>query len=173
MILDAGNIKLRAFQASDATTLVRLCNNKKIWENVRDHFPHPYTLKDARAFIKIATSKNPQETFAIDYEENLVGGIGIHPQADVYSLTAEIGYWVGEPYWRKGIASEAVKLITGYGFEKLGLHKIYAGCFEFNVASQKVLLKAGMHKEAVLRKSVFKNGVICDEIRYAIFKVED
>lgn len=170
MDLAEGNIRLRAFVEEDASALVPLCNNKNIWKNVRDALPHPYTLKDARAFIKIAISKNPREIFAITCNDHLAGCIGIHPQDDVYRLTAEIGYWIGEPYWGQGIATRAVKLITGYGFETFGLVKIFAGCFEFNSASQSVLLNAGFSREAVLRKAVYKNNKIWDEIRYAIFK---
>ncbi len=166
------SIKLRSFRQNDASTLVTLCNNKKIWDNVRDYFPHPYTKQDAMDFIKSATAKRPQEIFAIEYENQLVGCIGVHPQTDVYRLSAEIGYWIGEPFWGMGIATRAIRLVVTYAFNTLGVLKIYAGCFDFNLASQKVLLKAGFQEEATLKKAVFKNEVLCNEIRYAIFKPE-
>ncbi|HMB61671.1 MAG TPA: GNAT family protein [Eudoraea sp.] len=173
MDLIEGNITLRGFREEDATSLVPLCNNRNIWKNVRDAFPHPYTLKDARAFIKTATSSTPREIFAVTFDDQLVGCIGIHPQDDVYRFTAEVGYWIGEPFWGLGIATRALRLVVSYGFEKLGVMRIFAGCFDFNAASQKVLLKAGFSKEAILKKTVFKNQQFCDEIRYAILKEDD
>ena len=170
MTLVGDKIELRAFQEEDAVSLVTLCNNKNIWNNVRDTFPHPYGEKEAKEFIKIATAKDPQEIFAIVNHNQLVGCIGIHPQADVYRHSAEIGYWIGEPYWGSGMATRAVKLIIDYGFNTLNLVRIYAGCFDFNLASQKVLLKAGFQQEAVHKKAVLKNEKLCDEIRYAIFR---
>ncbi|MEX0289447.1 MAG: GNAT family N-acetyltransferase [Flavobacteriaceae bacterium] len=170
MVLTKGELLLRAFRDQDKATLTLLCNNLNIWKNVRDALPHPYTEKNAEEFIDFATSKDPQEVFAITHKETLVGCIGIHPQTDVYRFTAEIGYWIGEPYWGKGFATQALNLIIDYGFESLKMTKLYAGCFSFNQASQKVLLNAGFTKEAVLQKAVFKNEEFHDEIRYAIFK---
>jgi len=161
---------LRPFSEEDVEDLVRLCNNINIWRNVRDALPHPYKIRDAKNFVKVATSKDPMEIFAITKNNELAGCIGIHPQEDVYRYSAEIGYWIGEPYWGMGIATTALQLIINYGFESLGLVKLYAGCFSFNLASQKVLLKTGFKKEAVLKKAVFKNEAFYDEIRYAIFK---
>jgi RimJ/RimL family protein N-acetyltransferase len=95
--LISGSLKLRSFDAEDTPILVALCNNKKIWDNVRDYFPHPYTQKNAKEFIGLATSKIPQEIFAIEFDGKLAGCISVHPQNDVYRLSAEIGYWIGEP----------------------------------------------------------------------------
>lgn len=169
MELVKADIKLRTFSEEDAADLVRLCNNINIWRNVRDALPHPYKRSDAQKFISTATSKDPQEIFAITKKDELVGCIGIHPQEDVYRFSAEIGYWIGQPYWGQGIATTALQLIIKYGFNSLGVIKLYAGCFSFNTASQKVLLKTGFKKEALLKKAVFKNGAFHDEIRYAIF----
>ena len=135
--------------------------------------PHPYTRKNATEFIVSTENEDPQMTFAIEYQDQFVGCIGIHPQKDVYRLSAEIGYWIGEPYWGKGIATEAIGQIVDYGLKELGLIRIYAGCFDFNKASQKVLLKAGFHQEAILKKAVIKNQKICDEIRYAYILSDD
>lgn len=165
-----GDVQLRSFSKEDATDLVSLCNNINIWRNVRDALPHPYKLSDAQSFIQLASSKTPQEIFAIDKQNELVGCIGIHPQEDVYRFSAEIGYWIGEPYWGQGIATNALQIIINYGFKILGMEKLYAGCFEFNQASQKVLVKAGLRREAILKKAVFKNEAFHDEIRYAIFR---
>ena len=167
------DIRLRVFSKEDTNDLVRLCDNLNIWRNVRDALPHPYKLSDAHSFIQLATSKTPQEIFAITKKNMLVGCIGIHPKEDVYRFSAEIGYWIGEPYWGQGLATAALKLIINYGFETLGMTKLYAGCFEFNKASQKVLVKAGFRREAILKKAVFKNEAFYDEIRYAIFKDDE
>ncbi len=110
--------------------------------------------------------ENPKQTFAIEYSGQLCGGVGLIIQEDVYRKSAEIGYWVGEPYWGKGIASEAVTQLTEYGFNELNLLRIYAGVFDFNVGSMKVLEKNGFVKEGVFKNAVIKNGRICDEHRY-------
>ena len=101
-------------------------------------------------------------------EGEIIGSIGLVLQSDVYKLTAEIGYWIGEPYWGKGITTKAVQLITEYGFNELGLVRIYTGVFDFNKASQKVLEKAGFKLESIFEKSVVKNNKICDEYRYGL-----
>ena len=164
------NIVLRLLQDDDAGTIASLCNNKKIWDNVRDKLPYPYTVDDAVEFINICRNEDPKQTFVIEYKGEIAGIIGLVKQSDVYRLTAEVGYWIGEPYWGRGIATEAVKLIVKYGFEKLDLVRIYTGVFDFNKASQRVLEKAGFKLEAVFKNSVIKNNKIYDEYRYCILK---
>ena len=167
MILKNGNIVLRNFQITDKVRIAQLCNNKKIWDNVRDFLPFPYTEDDAEEFIEICCEENPQLTFVIEFENKLSGVIGLIQQSDVYRLTAEVGYWIGESYWGKGIATKALNLISNYGFNELKLVRIYSGVFDFNKASQRVMEKAGYSHEGVFRKSVFKNNNILDEYRYA------
>jgi [ribosomal protein S5]-alanine N-acetyltransferase len=168
-LIDNG-LEIRAFKDSDSKRLAELCNNKKIWDNVRDYLPFPYTDKNAEEFIKHCQGENPQETFAIDYKGEIVGCIGLVKQTDVYKLTAEIGYWIGEPYWGLGITTNAVRLVTDYGLNQLELVRIYTGVFDFNKASQRVLEKAGFKLECVFEKSVYKNEKICDEYRYCLIK---
>lgn len=163
-------ITLRGFRSEDKTRMAELLNNKKIWDNVRDYLPHPYKVQDAEAFISICQQENPASTFAIEYQGAFVGVIGLVKQTDVHRLTAEIGYWVGEPYWGKGIAQKAVKKIVEYGFAELGLVRIHAGIFDFNKASQRVLEKCGFQLEGIFRKASIKNGVISDDYRYSIVK---
>ncbi len=158
--------QLRPLQPNYKIQLAQLANNKKIYDNLRDHFPFPYKEGHAEAFIKAAREENPKQRFGIVYKASLYGAIGLGIQQDVYRKTAEIGYWIGEPYWRKGIATKAVALITAYGFSELHLVRIYAGVFDFNIASMKVLEKNGFQKEGIFRNAVFKNGRICDEHRY-------
>jgi len=169
-MLQYKNIILRSLTDDDATALAQLANNKKIYDNVRDALPHPYTLDDAIFFINLTKQENPQVSFAIEYEGVFCGMIGLIPQKDVYRLTAEIGYWLGEPFWGKGIITKAAAMVTEYGFNELGLIRIHTGIFEHNLASMKVLEKNGYKKECVFEKSVIKNGKILDEHRYAKLK---
>ncbi len=160
-------VRLRKLKPSDSAQLAQLANNKKIWDNVRDYFPHPYSEKDAEAFLK-SQDEEIQQNFAIEYKGEFCGIIGLILQKDVYRKSAEIGYWLGEPFWNKGIATEAVGQTVNYGFQNLKLIRIFAGAFEFNGASMKVLEKNGFKKEGISKKAVFKNGGIWDEHRYAI-----
>lgn len=170
MLLQKENVSIRPFKKSDVPRLAELANNKKIFDNLRDGFPHPYTLADAEKFIEIFQDQKPVHVFAIEYKGEYAGNIGLHVGEDVYRKSAEIGYFLGEPYWNKGIMTKAVKLIVEYGFKHLDIVRIYTGIFDYNHASQKVLEKCGFTKEAVFKKAIYKNGKICDEIRYAIVK---
>ena len=169
-MFNAGDITLRKLGGADIPGLARLANNKKIWANVRDIFPYPYGEKDAGNFISSIKNEDPQVTFGIEYEGALCGVSGLVLQTDVYRKTAEIGYWIGEPYWGKGIATAAVKWLVEYGFETLHLIRIQTGVFEHNIASMRVLEKNGFIKEAICRKSIYKDGKILDEHRYSITK---
>ena len=161
-------ISLRKLVTADSKPLSRLANNKKIWDGVRDHFPYPYTPDDARDFIQRKADEVPACTFAIiNHEGKLCGVISLVPQEDVYRMSAEIGYWIGEPFWGQGLATQAISLMTQYGFEELQLERIFAAVFDFNLASMRALEKNGYQKEGVFRNAVIKNDQICDEHRYA------
>ena len=166
-MLKEGNIILRPLCDSDANILAQLANNRKIWDNVRDFLPSPYGVDDANNFIKLTQQENPQTTFAIEYDKEFCGVIGLVGQSDVYKRTAEIGYWIGEPFWNKGIATVAVKLVTDYGFNQLDFIRIHTGVFEYNIGSMKVLTKNGYSKDGVFKKSILKNGQIFDEHRFS------
>lgn len=163
-------IRLRRLTLTDKKVIAKLCNNKKIWNNLTDRIPFPYLEKDAEEFIHITLKEVPQHTFGIIYKGDLVGVIGLIRQKDVYRLSAELGYWIGEPYWGLGIATQAVRLIKDYAFERLGLIRLFSAVFDFNKASQRVLEKAGFKLDCILEKAVIKNEVICDEYRYSIIK---
>ena len=169
-MLQENDILLRSLSGSDKYELARLANNKKIWDNVRDYFPFPYTESHAENFIMSVKSENPQVTFAIDYQRKLAGVIGLVPQNDVYKKTAEIGYWIGEEFWGKGIATTATKLITQYGLCQLDFARLHTGVFDYNIASMKVLKKCGYKKDGIFEKAVFKNGKLWDEHRYSKIK---
>mgnify|MGYP000856639104 FL=1 len=162
-----GIVTIRRFKRSDKVRMAEIANNEKVAANLRDAFPSPYTLEDAQKFISMCLRQEPYEVFAIEFEGEYVGNIGLHRQSDVYRKTAELGYFIGEPYWHRGITPRAVNLICEYGFRELDIIKIFSGVFSFNTPSQRVLEKCGFKLEAVLRAAVIKNGKICDEYRYA------
>ncbi len=159
-------VKLRKLETSDTKEVAILMNNKKIWDNLRNHIPFPYTETDAENFIELVKDDNSQKTFAIEYNNKFCGIISLILLTDIYDNSAELGYWVGEPFWNKGITSETVKQISDYGFNKLKLRRIFANVFEFNIASMKVLEKNGYLKEGILIKAVLKNKKVLDEHRY-------
>lgn len=161
-------LKLRPFAESDARILASICNNKNIWDNLRDYIPFPYTEENALDFIRMCKNEKPQFTFAIEFKGELVGTIGLVGQQDIYRLSAELGYWIGESYWGEGIATRAVRMIVEYGFSTLGLLRIFAGVFDFNKPSQRVLEKSGFKLEGIAEKSVIKNNRICDEYKYSL-----
>lgn len=173
IVLEENAVRLRPFRMDDAGALAALANNKKIWDNVRDSLPYPYSRRDAEYFINLQRKEKIPATFAIEYNGNIAGVIGLVRQSDVYRLTAELGYWLGEPFWNKGICTKAVALIVRYGFEKIGLQRIYANVFDFNKASQRVLEKAGFELECISKKAAVKNGVICSEYKYSIIAGDD
>lgn len=161
-------LRIRAFTSEDVTNLARIANSIKISDNLRDGFPNPYTEEDARRFIDKACLDDPISIFAIEWKGQHVGNIGLHPLDDIYSKTAELGYFVGEEFWGNGIATQAVNLIVEYGFNTMELNRIEAGIFEHNTASMHVLEKNGFQKEGVARKVAVKNDVVIDEHRYAL-----
>lgn len=171
-MLQKDNLILRPFRSSDIKEFTVLANNKKIWDNIRNRMPHPYKESDAKVFFDRVTSPEVITVLGIEWNGQLVGATGLHPEdeGDVYAGTAELGYWIGEPFWGKGIATKAVELIIKYGFEQLGYRRIYAGTYAFNTGSMKVLEKNGFEKEGVFKKAVMKNGIIWDEHRFGLVK---
>jgi RimJ/RimL family protein N-acetyltransferase len=167
IIAQAGEVVIRQLKESDIPEMAEYANNEKISINLRDAFPHPYTLRDAQFFFDHVRNHPSMKIFAIEFQGRYAGNIGLVPGSDVYRSSAEIGYFIGEPFWNRGIMTQAVNLVTSYAFNDLGLIRVHAGIFEYNRASQRVLEKCGYEKEGVFRCSVIKNGVVYDEIRYA------
>jgi [ribosomal protein S5]-alanine N-acetyltransferase len=168
--LHLGKVSLRKLDLSDKEKIASMANNKNVWDNLTDIMPHPYSEEDAVSFIRMATSSKSNHIFGIEYDGELCGVIGLHSQPDVFRLSAEIGYWLGEDYWHKGIAVYAVRIAVKYGFETLGLERIFASVYDFNTASRRVLEKSGFTFEGRSRKSVIKNNVILDDLRYSIIR---
>jgi RimJ/RimL family protein N-acetyltransferase len=158
--------EIRPWRPSDAQSIARHADNRKIWLNLRDIFPHPYTTADAEAFIRRSLSQEPETHFAIAVDGQAVGGIGLTLQGDVERMSAEIGYWLGEEHWGHGIATEAVAAVTRHAVERFGLTRIFALPFAWNPASCRVLEKAGYVLEGRLRRSAVKDGRIVDQLLY-------
>ena len=170
MKIELGEFCIRSYKLSDKEALVKYANNYNISKLLRDQFPYPYTEADAETWIMHACNQFPETNFVIANDKEMFGAIGINPQDDVNRFSAEIGYWIGEPFWGKGIATRALKAFTKFAFGKFGLNRIFANVFEGNIASEKVLLKAGYTKEATLKKAVLKEEKFLDQYIYARLK---
>ena len=165
-------ISVRKWQAGDEEELATQANNIKIFNNVLDQFPNPYTLEEAERWIKYSSGITPPEHMAVIVDGKIAGGIGTKRKEDVYRKTMEIGYFLGETYWGKGIMTLAVKQFVDYMFKTFDINRIIAPIFDFNIASQRVVEKVGFRKEAVMVKSVIKNNVFRNEIIYALLREE-
>lgn len=163
-------ISLRPWHTSDLDALVALANNKNIAQYMADVFPHPYTPENGKTFIDFANSKNNSCIFAIIVNHEIIGSIGLHIQTDILKKNAEIGYWLAEEYWGKGIMPEAINQMVAYGFNNLDIVRIFARIYGTNKASQKVIEKANFKLEGKFEKTIFKNNEFLDELIYAIRK---
>jgi ribosomal-protein-alanine N-acetyltransferase len=160
--------KIRSWHERDIESLQRYADNRKIWLNLRDIFPHPYSLEDARSWIELAAIEKPECSFAIAARQEAIGGIGLTFGKDVHSHTAELGYWLGEPFWGKGIMSGAVSSFVSYVFHTYPISRIFAEPFATNLASRQVLEKAGFSLEGIMQKNVIKDGIVHDQALYAM-----
>lgn len=167
MQLTLKQCEVRSWQTADADSLAFHANNRKVWINLRDAFPHPYTIADARAFIRAALDQKPQTRFAIAVGGQAVGGIGFGLHTDVERVSAEIGFWLGETFWGRGITTEALRAVTGYAVREHSLTRVYAVPFEWNHASFRVLEKVGYVVEGRMHRSAIKDGKIIDQLLYA------
>jgi [ribosomal protein S5]-alanine N-acetyltransferase len=167
MRLQLKTCEVRSWRLSDADSIARHANNFKVWINLRDAFPHPYAKRDAREYIRTVLQREPETNFTIVADGEAAGSVGYVIHADVERVSAEIGYWLAEPYWGRGIATEALAAVTRHAVEAHGLTRIYAVPFAWNAASCRVLEKAGYVLEARLRNSAVKNGQLIDQMQYA------
>lgn len=164
-------VNLRPWQKKDRFVLAELANNIRIWNNVRDRLPHPYTIRHASAFIKYCSKQDPPYVLAVEVDGQLAGCIGLELQDDISRISAELGYWIGESYWGRGVATEAVKQMLKYTFKAYPvLSRIYAKVFEYNIASMKVLERSGFHLESIQERSAIKNNKIIDEHIWVKFR---
>ena len=162
------NVNFREWRHSDKPSLLKYANNKKIFDNMRDMFPHPYTSEAADSYLTRVTQDSPPKVFAIEVNGEVVGSVGVFQKEDVERLNAEVGYWVAEEYWGKGIATKALNYIIDYGFNTFPVTRIFAIPFPHNLASRKVIEKNGMTLEAVIKDCLIKNEQIMDMQIYAI-----
>ncbi|MCH7549814.1 MAG: GNAT family N-acetyltransferase [Candidatus Krumholzibacteriota bacterium] len=166
-VLELSSCTVRDWKRGDEPSIVRHANNRNVWLGLRDIFPHPYTTSDARSWVRTAMRVLYGQVFAIEVGGFAVGGIDLRPDTGVNRFNAEIEFWLGEEYWGRGIATEAVVAVTQFGFEENGYKRIYAQIFEGNAASVRVLEKAGYTLEGRLRASAFKDNRFVDQILYA------
>jgi [ribosomal protein S5]-alanine N-acetyltransferase len=170
MRIKCDNCVLREWKPSDLESLVENANNYHIAINMRDLFPYPYTLEDGEKWIETTSDEEKNCFMAITLDDMAVGGIGLNLGEDIERISAEVGYWLGEKYWGRGITSSALKGILEYGFNDLGLERMYAKPLEHNIASRKVLEKNGFKMEGIMEKSVIKEGKIFNQALYAVTK---
>ncbi|TAE51277.1 MAG: N-acetyltransferase [Bacteroidetes bacterium] len=171
MRIEGERVVIRTLEEADAPHISRLANNIKVWRNVSDRMPYPYLEEHAVTYIANSLAAQPVCNHAIEIEGAFAGVIGIMPREDIFRVSAEIGYWLGEPFWGKGFATEAVRLFVPWCFEQFPeVVRLYGGAYEYNSASMGVLQKAGFRPEAVLRKAVIKEGKLLDEHIFALHR---
>ena len=165
---------LRPWRPEDAANLAAAANNPKIAENLRNVFPCPYALADAERFISgcIAQGEERQLTRAILIEGRAAGSIGVFVQDDVYERSAELGYWLAEEHWGRGVMTEAVRQLCREAFGRFGILRIFAEPFDSNLGSRRVLEKAGFTCEGTMRNGVFKNGRVLSYRVYSLLREE-
>ena len=167
-----GDYVVRSYHSGDVAALMKYADNAAIARQLLDHFPNPYTEEAAHEWLREAHKQDPEVSFAIATPEELIGGIGLLLRDDVFRRTAEVGYWLGEPFWGRGIATFALQAFTRWAFRELGFARIQAQVYEINPASRRVLEKAGFTLEGRLRKGAIKNGQLMDLYLYAVLADE-
>lgn len=170
MLIQFKNYEIRNLKLDDVDSLVKYANNIAVSKFLRDSFPFPYTRDDAEKWIEFASTSKNLFSFAIADEKELIGGIGAVPYEDVHRYTAEVGFWLGEQHWNKGILSEALKFFCNYLFTEYNFNRLTANVFEGNPASRRVLEKTGFILEGTLKKSVFKQNKFLDQYIYGLLK---
>jgi ribosomal-protein-alanine N-acetyltransferase len=170
VILGLPDCTIRPWTGADAAALVRHANDREVWRNLRDRFPHPYTAEDAAAWLTFAALQEPLTHWAIEVDGEAGGGIGFTIGDDVHARMAEIGYWLGRPFWGRGIATEALRAVTAHAFAAHGLERVQACVFAWNPASIRVLEKAGYTLDGRLRRAVTKDGATTDLLIYGILR---
>ncbi len=167
MIIECHKCTLRKWESFDLENLVKNANNYNVASTMRDAFPYPYTVQDGKEWIEFAQNEEWGYNFAITINNKAIGGIGLIVGKDIERKSSEVGYWLGEDHWGKGIASSALKGIVNFAFNDLDLERIFAVSLEHNIASKKVLEKNDFILEGILRNSVFKYGKFYNQALYA------
>jgi RimJ/RimL family protein N-acetyltransferase len=166
--LAGGGVLLRPWREHDRAALVRHANDRRIWRNLTDRFPHPYTDEAAVEWLaRNRAEEGPPHNLAIVVDGEACGGAGLEPRSDLARRTAEVGYWLGVAFWGRGLATAALRLLTAYAFERFDFARLEASVLAWNPASGRVLEKAGYAREARLRQAAFKDGELVDTFLYA------
>jgi [ribosomal protein S5]-alanine N-acetyltransferase len=161
-------ITFRPWRPADVPALVRHANNPRIAVNMKDRFPHPYTAEDGEQWVALNLSgERAWRSFAVDRGGEAIGGVMAEPGTDIFRRTADISYWVAEPYWSRGVGTRAARFISEYALANLPVVRLQALVFEWNPASGRVLEKAGFSLEGRLRQAVTKGGRTGDLLVYA------
>jgi len=167
MHLNCGPCIVRDWRASDRESLLRFANNRNIWRNLTHRFPHPFTEAEADSWFSFLAQMAEPTHWAIEVDASAVGGIGVVLGEGIFEKSGQLGYWLGEPYWGRGIMTAAVRATSEYAMFRFALVRLEAPVFEWNPASMRVLEKCGFVREGVLRRSVFKDGQLIDSVLYA------
>ncbi len=166
--IHCGPCLLRPWRRSDRAALLQYADDRRVWRNLRDHFPHPYTAHDADEWLAHAADEpTPEGTWAVEVDGVAAGTVSLHRGRADEGCGAEIGYWIGEPFWGRGIATAAVRAATEAALAEPGLYRVFAAVFAWNPASMRVLEKAGYLREGVMVRATFKDGVLVDRVLYA------
>jgi RimJ/RimL family protein N-acetyltransferase len=161
---------IRPWAETDADSLQRHANNRHVSMHLRDRFPFPYEMEQARTFLGWIAKQPSPTVWAIEVNGEAIGGIGIELHTDVERVSAEIGYWLGEAMWGRGIATEALKAVTAEAFKRFDITRLYALPFADHAASVRVLEKAGYVREGHLRRSAIKDGKVRDQLLFAAYR---
>ena len=167
------NISIREWKYTDTADLAAALSNRKILDNLRDGLPYPYTEKNAEEYISFILNSDPNDTFAfaIEVDGKAVGSIGAFRQGNIHFRTAELGYYLAEEYWGRGIMTSAVRQLCEKLFAETDIIRIFAEPFDYNVGSRRVLEKAGFQLEGIMKNNAFKNGKVLDMAIYAYTKI--
>lgn len=161
---------LRDLRPGDEPSLTRHANDLRVWRNLKDAFPHPYSLDHARAWVAENRDEKTPHHLAIAVDGDVVGCIGLEPKTDIWRYSVEMGYWLAPAYWGRGIMTAAVRAVVDYAFATFEINRVWAGAFDWNPASIRVLEKAGFVFEARLIQSAYKDGAFVDELIYAVVR---
>jgi RimJ/RimL family protein N-acetyltransferase len=171
--LRGSNFVLRPWRESDVEDLARIANNKKISKNLMIRFSYPFGMEDAKSWVGLMMEdEQADKNFVVEVDGRFVGGVGFELKDGLREGIADGGYWLGEEFWGRGIASEAWRMLRDYVFENYDIRKFQAGVFSWNPASVRVQEKCGFKREAVLKKGIIRFGEVCDEFRYGLLREE-
>lgn len=168
MRLECSTCVIRDWSPADKPDLVRYADNRRVWRNLTHLFPNPYTEADADKWFEVLAAMPEPTHWAIEVDGHAVGGIGVSVGEGVFARKADLGYWLGEPYWGRGIMTDAASAVATYAMDTFGLVRLEAAVFAWNPASMRVLEHCGFTREGVCRAAVFKDGQFIDEVDYAL-----